>query len=178
MQDDLTDAVQDLVREGLADRGRIVIYGASYGGYAALAGSVTTPTLYRAAAALAAASDLDVFLNYTRRNGGADSEQYEYWVKLIGDPGRDDAAIADASPRLHASSIRIPILLMHGSADEVVPIAQSRIMKEALESAGKSVRLVTFEGEGHSGWSPENWRRQAEEAIAFFRPHLERPASP
>ena len=93
MQDDVTDAVEDLVKDGIADRQRIAIYGASYGGYAALAGAVITPTLYRAAVSLAGISDLDVFLKYTRRNGGSDSAQYEHWVKLIGDPetrrGRD-----------------------------------------------------------------------------------------
>jgi len=172
MQDDVTDAVNDLVQQGIADRRRIVIYGASYGGYAALAGAVVTPDLYRAAVSLAGVSDLDSFLNYTRRKGGTDSAQYEHWRTLMGDPGTDPAAIAAASPRQRAAEIRIPILLMHGTADEVVPIAQSRMMKQALDAAGKRVRLVVFEGEDHSDWYPENSRRQAEEAIAFFRPQL------
>ncbi len=172
MQDDLTDAVNDLVQQGVADRRRIVIYGASYGGYAALAGAVVTPDLYRAAASLAGLSDLDAFLKFTRRRGGVDSEQYEHWIKRIGDPESDAAAIKAASPRQHAADIRIPILLMHGSADDVVPIGQSQAMNEALEAAGKSVRLITFEGEGHTDWNPANWRKQAEEAVAFFRPHL------
>lgn len=47
----------------------------------------------------------------------------------------------------------------------------------ALEAAGKSVRLITFDGEDHSGWDAANWRRQAEEAIAFFRPYLGRRAA-
>ena len=174
MQDDVTDAVNDLVQHGIADRQHIVIYGASYGGYAALMGAVLTPDLYRAAASLAAVSDLDAFLKYTRRKGGGDTAQYEHWVKLIGDPETDAAAISAASPRLRAKEIRIPILLMHGTADEVVPIGQARIMKEALDAAGKSVRLLTFDGEDHSDWYPENWRRQAEEVIAFFRSHMSR----
>ena len=124
---------------------------------------------------LAGTSDLDVFLKYTRRNGGSDSAQYEYWVRLIGDPERDAAAIADASPRQRTVDIRIPILLMHGTADEVVPVGQSRSMYEALESAGRSVRLITFDGESHTHWAAENWLRQAEEAIAFLRPHLDAP---
>jgi dipeptidyl aminopeptidase/acylaminoacyl peptidase len=176
MQDDVTDAVTDLVKQGIADRERIVIYGASYGGYAALAGAVATPELYRAAVSLAGLTDLDLFLKYTQRKGGADSEQYEHWVRRMGDPATDAAALAAASPRRRASAIRIPILLMHGSADQLVPIAQSRVMKEALEQAGKSVRLITFEGEDHSGWDADNWHRQAEEAIAFFRPYLQRRA--
>jgi len=82
-----------------------------------------------------------------------------------------------SAPHRHgcAKDIRIPILVMHGTADEVVPIGQARIMKEALDAAGRSVRLLTFEGEDHSDWYPENWRRQADEAIAFFRPHMSRP---
>jgi dipeptidyl aminopeptidase/acylaminoacyl peptidase len=176
MQDDVTDAVTELVGQGIADPQRIVIYGASYGGYAALAGAVVTPDLYRAAVSLAGVSDLDVFLKYTRRVGGADSEQYEHWVERMGDPERDAGALAAASPRLRAQDIRIPILLMHGTADRIVPIAQSRIMEQALEAAGKPVRLIAFDGEDHSGWDAANWVRQAEEAIEFFRPIMSGPA--
>jgi dipeptidyl aminopeptidase/acylaminoacyl peptidase len=178
MQDDVTDAVNDLVQHAIADPRRVVIYGASYGGYAALSGAAVTPDLYRAAVSLAGVSDLEAFLKYTRRKGGTDSAQYEYWSGLIGDPESDSAAISAASPRLRAAGIRAPILLMHGTADEVVPIAQSRMMKEALDQAGKPVRLLVFEGEDHSNWYPENWRKQAEEAIAFFRPHMSPQTKP
>lgn len=178
MQDDLTDAAQELVTEGLADRNRIVIYGASYGGYAALAGAVTTPDLYRAAVSVAGVGNLPEILSYVRSEDGSDSESYRYWLRSIGDPKGDRAAIEAASPELNAGRIRIPIFLAHGVEDDVVPVAQSRRMKRALERAGKTVEYLEFPEETHSDWSQENDTRLMNRVIAFLNRALEKaPAS-
>ncbi len=172
MQDDITDAVGDLVHAELAQPDRIVIYGASYGGYAALAGAVTTPDLYRAAVSVAGVSDLPAFLRYERYRDD-DGLLYAHWVKLIGDPKTDSAALRAASPSQRANEIHIPVLLMHGSADRVVPVEQSRTMNRSLERAHKNVRLEIFDGEGHSYWSQKNEIKQTNDAIAFFRQVLD-----
>jgi dipeptidyl aminopeptidase/acylaminoacyl peptidase len=174
MQDDVTDAVNDLVKRGLADPDRIAIYGASYGGYAALIGAIQTPDLYRAAVSLAGVSDLDQFMAYVRREDGDDSATYQYWVKAIGDPKRDKESINAISPAVRASEIRIPVLLMHGSGDEIVPPKQSEEMKKALEKAGKPVTYIKFEGQPHSSWDTEEEIRQIEAAIEFLRPVLKK----
>ncbi|GMU68589.1 MAG: hypothetical protein AMXMBFR37_09220 [Steroidobacteraceae bacterium] len=172
MQDDVTDAVRDLVARKVADPARIAIAGISYGGYAALAGAVVTPDLYRAAVARAGVSDLVAMQNWERRADGADSEVYKYWVKAIGDPKADEAALRAASPRLRASEIRIPVLLIHGVDDDNVPVRQSRMMRDALQKAGRTVRLIEVENEGHDGWSVGNDRKFVEETIAFLAPYL------
>lgn len=172
MQDDITDAVNELVEQGIAARGQIAIYGASYGGYAALAGAVVTPDLYRGAVSWAGVSDVREFLDYQRREDGVDSPSYLYWVKIIGDPQTDAVALQAASPRLRAAEIKIPVLLIHGTADGIVPIEQSRIMKAALDKAGKPVRLLEIEAEGHSYWSTENEIRALDTTIAFLKPLL------
>jgi dipeptidyl aminopeptidase/acylaminoacyl peptidase len=177
MQDDVTDAVQDLVEQGIADRSRIVIYGASYGGYAALAGAVVTPDLYRAAVSQSGVCDLVEMLKWVRKEDGADSVSYAHWVKSIGDPKVDAELLRAASPRQRLDAIRIPILLVHGDADDVVPIEQSRMMEKALKKAGKSVRMTTYKNEGHGGWSYKNELQNLEEIIAFFEPHLAQPAA-
>jgi dipeptidyl aminopeptidase/acylaminoacyl peptidase len=169
MQDDVTDSVGDLIHAALVQPDRIVIYGASYGGYAALAGAVTTPDLYRAAVARAGVSDLTSILRYERYRGSGDDLLYDHWVKLIGDPKTDGEDLRAASPSQRANEIHIPVLLMHGSADKVVPVEQSRIMKASLERERKSVRLEIFEGEGHSYWSQDNEIKQTNDAIAFFK---------
>jgi dipeptidyl aminopeptidase/acylaminoacyl peptidase len=173
MQDDLTDAVADLIHTGRAEPDHVVIYGASYGGYAALAGAVSTPDLYRAAVDRAGISDLPAFLRFERYRDDGDALLYEHWVKLIGDPKTDVAALRAASPGQRADEIHIPVLLMHGSEDNVVPVEQSRIMKAALEHAHKNVRLELFDGEGHSYWSHQNEIKQINDAIAFFHPALD-----
>lgn len=172
MQNDVTDSVQDLVDHGIADRSRIVIYGASYGGYAALVGAVVTPDLYRAAVSQAGVSDLIEMLKWERKEDGKDSPSYTYWVKSIGDPRTDAAALQAASPRQHVDAIRVPILLIHGDSDDVVPIEQSQMMEKALKKAGKSVRLTTYKNEGHGGWSNQHELQNLQEIIAFFQPYL------
>lgn len=173
MQDDVTDAVTDLIKRGIADPKRIAIYGSSYGGYAALMGAVVTPDLYRGAVSLSGLSDLREFLAFVREQDGADSESYRAWVASIGDPQANKDAIDAVSPRYRAGDIRIPVLLMHGTDDGIVPARQSEWMKEALERAGKRVQYTSFAGEAHRGWSTGNQVREIEQAIAFFTPLLQ-----
>lgn len=178
MQDDVTDAVRDLVERGIADPERIAIYGASYGGYAALMGAVLTPDLYRAVVSLAGVTDLRDLLAFVRREDGDDSESYRYLLRAIGDPKEDKAALDALSPRYRAAEIRVPVLLMHGTSDQIVPDRQSEFMKKALEKAGRQVRYVEFAGQSHDGWSIENETRQIQEAISFLKPVLDTPPVP
>lgn len=173
MQDDVTDAVNDLVKRGVADPKRIAIYGASYGGYAALMGAVVTPGLYQAAVSLAGVSDLREMIAYVRKEDGDDAETYRYWLKSIGDPKEEKEAIDAVSPRYRAAEINVPVLLMHGTEDGIVPDKQSVFMQKALEKAGKPVRYVPFPGEPHSRWSTKSEIKQIEGAIAFLIPVLE-----
>ena len=173
MQDDVTDAVLDLVERGVADRKRIAIYGVSYGGYAALMGTIATPDLYRAAVSRAGPVNLGEMLDFERREDGPDSATYQYWVKSIGDPKLDKAAIEAASPELRAGEITVPVLLMHGTDDGIVPVRQSVVMKKALEKAGKRVTYIEFEGQSHGGWRTEDEIDHIDETIAFLKPMLQ-----
>ncbi len=156
MQDDLTDAVKALVNLGSVDPARVCIVGASYGGYAALAGAALTPDLYKCAVSIAGVSDLEDFIGWRKRNWGSDSEGYTYWLKAIGNPDKDEARLREVSPLAQADKIRIPVLLIHGDGDFVVPIAQSKAMKKALDKSGKKTELITLVDEGHSYWSAES----------------------
>ena len=172
MQDDLTDGVKTLVDQGLVDPARICIVGASYGGYAALAGAALTPDLYKCAVAIAGISDLDDFIGWRKRNWGSDSEGYTYWLKAIGDPDKDEARLREVSPLAQAARIKIPILLIHGSQDYIVPIAQSKAMKKALDKAGRKTELITLQDEGHSYWSADNQKLTMTAIDNFLWQHL------
>lgn len=173
MQDDVTDATADLVARGVADPKRIAIYGASYGGYAALMGTIVTPELYRAAISLAGVGNLAEMMAYVRHEDGEDAATYQYWLKSIGNPKLDRVALDAASPAMRAGEVRVPILLMHGEFDEIVPPEQSRDMRKALEKAGKTVRYIEFAGQGHRRWDTDEEIRQIEESIAFLKPLLQ-----
>jgi dipeptidyl aminopeptidase/acylaminoacyl peptidase len=149
MQDDVTDAVKALVAGGEVDAKRICIVGASYGGYAALYGAATQGDLYRCAVSIDGVADLFDTLAEDRTKYGSDSLAYKYDLKAIGDPGRDVERLRAKSPTRLAAAISIPVLLIHGTDDEVVSVEQARKMKRALEGAKKSVRYVEIKYMGH-----------------------------
>lgn len=171
MQHDVEDAVDQLVVAGRADPKRVAICGGSYGGYAAMMGPILRPSLYRCAVSIAGASDLLEMLKH-ERDDDEDSPSYRYWISQIGDPKTDAAQIRAASPRFRAAELSIPLLLLHGSADGVVPAAQSQFMAKALKAAGKTCEHHEMPGEGHSNWSNENYKLILEKTTAFIARHI------
>jgi dipeptidyl aminopeptidase/acylaminoacyl peptidase len=149
MQDDLTDGVRHLVAEGTADPKRVCIVGASYGGYAALAGATFTPEVYACAASVNGVSDLPNLITYVSKHWGSgeQSDEVAYWKDNIGSPL--DPNVAAKSPEGAASRVKAPILLIHSVDDSVVPITQSEQMLKALQDAGKPVEFVRLEGDDH-----------------------------
>lgn len=147
MQTDLSDGVRFLAKDGVIDPKRVCIVGGSYGGYAALAGAALEPGTYRCAASYAGLSDMRRMVAWSRNQNGATAQRY--WLRFMGGASPDDAALAQISPALQADKVQIPVLLMHGRDDTVVPLEQSRIMADALKSAGKPVDFVILEGADH-----------------------------
>lgn len=172
MSDDLTDGVQALIREGRVDPSRICIFGASYGGYAALYAGATHPELYKCVVSWAGVSDLAASLRADRDEYGRDGPAYLYWQKSMGDPDHDAAALAKVSPVNFARDYQPPVLLIHGNRDTNVHLDQSQRMERALKAAGKTVRLLVYQGEDHSGWRPENETAALGEAGAFIRSYI------
>lgn len=108
--------------------------------------------LYRCAVSVAGVSNLRAMLGEEAdRAAGPASESPEvrYWKDMMGAKGLSDAALRDISPANLADKADAPILLIHGKDDTTVPIEQSRIMKAALERAGKPVEFVELDSEDH-----------------------------
>lgn len=167
MQDDITDGVQALVEQGLADRERVCIVGASYGGYSALAGGAYTPDLYKCVVAIAPVTDLRRMLSDERWDLGKNHWVLDYWHEVIGDPQAEREKLDAISPANAAENFAAPVLLIHGKDDLVVPIKQSRIMENALKRAGKNVTFLELKGEDH--WmSDGDTRIEALRAMSSF----------
>jgi dipeptidyl aminopeptidase/acylaminoacyl peptidase len=153
MQEDVEDAVAQVVRDHGLDAARIAIMGTSYGGYAALMGAVRRPDLYKAAISICGVSDLPEMLAAEKRDDETPTKEiYDFWKKRIGDPDTDGSLLEAASPRRRVAEIACPVLLVHGVDDEIVPIVQSRIMNRALRAAGKTVEHVEVPDAGHGDW--------------------------
>ncbi|MCI3131682.1 alpha/beta hydrolase family protein [Phenylobacterium aquaticum] len=166
MQTDLSDGVRYLASQGVIDPARVCIAGGSYGGYAALAGAVFDPGVYRCAASVAGLSDLSVFVGTARerRNYSA----MRYWNRFMGAEKATDPVLKDISPAQHADKVQVPILLIHGKDDTVVPIWQSQAMERALRAAGKDVQMVTLPGEDHWLSRGETRQQMLTSLVAFL----------
>ena len=149
MQDDITDGVRKAIADGIADPTRVCIVGASYGGYAALAGAAFTPDLYACAVSVSGISDVSEFLRYERKKYGRESAEIALWAKRLGSVDPDSATLEKASPINRVADVKCPVMLMHPSLDTTVPKAQSEDMAEALEDAGQTVSYVALEGDDH-----------------------------
>lgn len=171
MDNDITDGVRQLIRAGQADKSRICIFGASFGGYAALFGGAQTPDLYKCVASFAGVSDLKALVNWEHATPGH-AGRYLYAVRSIGDPDFDARKLKATSPITYAASYRPPVLLIHGADDHQVPLVQSQMMDRALKRAGKDVRLVIFPHEGHTEWTPTDEQSALIEIEAFVSAHI------
>jgi dipeptidyl aminopeptidase/acylaminoacyl peptidase len=175
MQTDVSDGVGYLAKQGIIDPRRVCIVGASYGGYAALAGITMQPEVYRCAVSVAGLSDLKRMLQWTNLQSTSFSERHgdsvrqRYWDRFMDVTGPNDPALSAISPIEHVSAVQGRVLLIHGKDDTVVPYDQSDAMASALKRAGKSVEFVTLKKEDH--WLSRSATRlqMLEATVAFLR---------
>jgi dipeptidyl aminopeptidase/acylaminoacyl peptidase len=150
MQTDLSDGVRYLAKQGTIDPKRVCIVGGSYGGYAALAGATLDRGVYRCAVSVAGPADLKRMLVDSSRNFESNQNStMRYWLRFMGADGVKDPDLAVISPAKLADKVEIPLMLIHGKDDTVVPYVQSTIMADAMKKAGKPVELVTLPSEDH-----------------------------
>ncbi|MGJ8692887.1 MAG: alpha/beta hydrolase family protein [Thalassotalea sp.] len=141
MQDDVEDGTRWLIKEGIADKNKICIIGASYGGYAALMGTIKTPDLYQCAVSFAGVTDVEALVKSRRR-----FTHFEIVKKQIGD---DYDKLWQVSPLKHAEKVNTPVLLIHGTKDRVVRVSQSEDMFDELEDEDKVVQYVEIDEADH-----------------------------
>lgn len=153
MQNDITDGVEWLKKEGIADKKRIAIYGGSYGGYATLAGITFTPDLYAAAVDYVGVSNLFTFMNTIPPYWKPYLDQFH---EMVGDPKKDSILLAEASPALHADKIKTPLFIAQGANDPRVNKAESDQMVAALKKRGIDVEYMVKTDEGHGFHNQNN----------------------
>ncbi|WP_339897653.1 alpha/beta fold hydrolase [uncultured Gilvimarinus sp.] len=172
MQDDLTDAVEYFAKGGLADADRVCIVGASYGGYAALAGAAYTPELYRCAVSINGVSDVEGLIDDRRSYGQDNSWVVSYFERSMfnGEYSKED--LKAISPIYAVDKIKAPVLLIHGENDTVVPKAQSTEMEDALEDANKPVTFIELDEDSHYLESNETRQQTLKAILEFVDPHL------
>jgi dipeptidyl aminopeptidase/acylaminoacyl peptidase len=169
MLTDISDGMTALGAQGVIDPKRVCIVGASYGGYAALAGVTLQKGLYRCAVAVGGVADLRQQQRWWKRKFGARSSVERYSWKVTG-ADRGDYDMLDAISPIHsAKNADAPILLIHGSDDTVVPIKESEDMAAALKDAGKPVQFVKLDGDDHWLSRAKTRVEMLKAAVAFVK---------
>lgn len=166
MQDDLTDATRWAIDQGIADRSKICIYGASYGGYAALMGVARESALYQCAAGYVGVYDLPMM--HARGDIQEQRSGVTYLREWLGTPEK----LREVSPVNLAASIKVPVFLAAGGEDERAPIQHTQRMEAALKKAGVPVESLYYPREGHGFYVDANRREYYTRLLAFLSRHL------
>ena len=171
MQNDLTDGVKWLIGKGTADPGRVAIYGASYGGYATLAGIAFSPELYACAVDYVGVSNLFTFMETIP----------PYWkpyldmlYEMVGHPERDKALLEAGSPVFHIDKIKAPLFVVQGANDPRVNIDESDQIVRSLRARNIDVPYMVKYNEGHGFANEENRFEFYKAMLGFLAKHMKK----
>ena len=167
MQDDVTDGTLWAVKQGFADKDKLCIYGASYGGYAALWGVVKEPDLYKCAIGYVGVYDLPLENSVGDIN---DTREGRHFLETT--RGTDETELRKYSPVHNASKIKAGLFLVHGGEDERVPIEHYENMTEALDNLKYPYESMVMEGEGHGFAETENQYKLYNKMVRFLAKYL------
>lgn len=168
MQDDIDDAMDWAVKQGIADPGRVCVVGSSYGGYAALWAVIRNPERYRCAASFAGVTDWAKQIAYNS-NFLSSKGKRSWRTTVVGQDAKFD--LGSVSPARQVARLTRPVLLAHGDEDTTVPFSQYKRMRDAAAQANVPLELLVFPGEAHGFDRPENEQKWYETLEAFLAKH-------
>jgi dipeptidyl aminopeptidase/acylaminoacyl peptidase len=170
MHDDLIDAVNWIVDQGIADRNKVAIMGGSYGGYATLVGLAFTPEVFAAGVDIVGPSNLVTLMQSIP----------PYWAPMkavfahrLGDLDTEEEFLKARSPLFFIDRIQKPLLIGQGANDPRVKQAESEQIVEAMRKANKPVEYALYTDEGHGFARPENRLHFFAIAEEFLSKYLE-----
>ena len=159
MQDDITDGVNWLINEGVADPDRIAIYGSNFGGYSALHGLCFQPQLYACGASLSGITNL---FTYSRSIPPYYKPYQRMIFEMVGNPETDADYFRAASPVFHTTNIKAPVLIAHGGKDPRINVNETNQFVKELKENGVPVIYIVKDDEGQ-------YFRKQENKLEFYR---------
>ena len=174
MLTDTIDGVNKLVAEGIVNKDKMCVTGASYGGYQSFALPMLEPDMFKCALAVNGVSDITAILEYMVVIGGGSSNggSIKHWNRIIGDYYDERSKIEAQSPANRADEIKAEIIIVHGEDDMTVPYEQAEIMSDALKKANKSGELIILKDDDHNLRHAESRRKVLEASEKLFAKHL------
>lgn len=169
MHNDLVDAVYWAIEQNIADPEKVAIYGASYGGYAALVGATFTPGLFCCAVDMMGPSNLITWITSLPPYA---APALALLHKRIGDPETEEEFLKSRSPLFKVDQIEIPILIAQGANDPRVKQAESEQIVDAMKNKGIEYEYLLFSDEGHGFLKEENRLNFYAAAEKFLAQHI------
>lgn len=169
--EDLADGVKWAGKLAEIDAGRVCVYGASFGGYAAMMLPVREPGMFKCAVGYAGLYNLASV--YTQDSASGDVRGKKYFIKTLGD---DPAVLAKNSPVNLSNDIKVPVLLVHGGKDETTQLDQAIKMRDALRHAGNTPEWILEKDEGHGFYDAQRRKTLYEKLEIFLNKHIGNPA--
>ena len=153
MHDDLIDAVNWAIGQGIADPDRVAILGGSYGGYATLVGMTATPEVFACGVDIVGPSSLVTLMETIPPYW---QPTIDLFTSRVGDYRTEEgqAFLLERSPLTHVDSIRKPLLIGQGANDPRVKQSESDQIVDAMQQKGIPVTYVLFPDEGHGVRAP------------------------
>ncbi len=149
MQDDLNDGAEYLAKQGIVDKGRMCIFGGSYGGYAVMQGLVRDPDLWKCGVNIVGVTDLFLLQNVTWSDTSSWKRSDLFFDTTVGNQKTDKDQLEKTSPARHASKIKAPVLMAYGGGDVRVPLIHGETMRDAMRKNGQDPEFVVYQEEGH-----------------------------
>jgi dipeptidyl aminopeptidase/acylaminoacyl peptidase len=165
MQDDLTDATHWAIKEGVANKDRICMYGASYGGYSSIMAVAKEPDLYRCAFGNVGVYDMKAMYH---TGDIPDSKSGENFL----DETLGNKDLESISPNKLVERIKVPIYLAAGREDARAAPKHTEIMHAAMQKAGKQSEMIIYEGEGHGNFLLKNRIDFYQRLLGFMDKHI------
>lgn len=169
MQDDYTDAVFELIKEGIIDTARIGIYGASFGGYFALNGLVRDSGLYKCAASYSGFTNL---FSYIKEIPPYYHQYLDMIYEMIGNPEKDVDYLRECSPAFHIDKMKCPLFIAHGEKDQKMSVDEINQFVKSLKNKNVKVNYLLVPDEGHIFRKEENKINLYTELEMFFEENL------
>lgn len=163
MQDDVTDATQWAIQQGITSAGRVCIFGGSYGGYAALEGVMKEPDLYRCAIGYVGVYDLPLMLS--RGDGSESTMARNWWRSRL---GHDPQALLAHSPVNQVDRLKASVMLIAGGKDERVPPVHAEHLRAALDKRGVAYEWLYKPDEGHGFYDEKNSAEMLQRVVQFL----------
>jgi dipeptidyl aminopeptidase/acylaminoacyl peptidase len=158
--------------QGLVDEKRLAIFGGSFGGYLAVAGAAFEPGLYKCAITFAGVFDWKAMIKQHWASSDDDQFNYDYLMKNLGDPAKQQERFEQNSPIQHVAAIRCPVYVIHGKLDTTVDYRQSTKLLSELEAHHVPHEKLFFDTEVHGFIEQKNRQKFLEAVDAFLAKHL------